>query len=146
MCYKCGGIGHTAPDCSTTKDNQPSRLVLSQIQFPAAVAFSWPKNFLTFVPKDKAIRAVIASATTADEVDEAAEHEQELEQEEEQEEEQADDEVVGDSEEYSDDDAGVSKTVRSLVQSDISDVAREGGRSFGWFFGRMGGAPPTKSR
>jgi len=140
ICYKCGGIGHSAAKCCTPKEQQPTRLVLSKIRYPRPeVSFSWPKNFLTFVPKDKAIRSMMAPA---EDNEDAADDEQQQQEEEEQAEEECADEVSGDSEEFSDDN---NKFVNSLVQSDITDVARstKSSHGFGFFFGRLGKSSPA---
>ena len=45
VCFKCGGIQHTASQCSTTDDKAPNIKTLVAIQYPSHIVFRWPSSF-----------------------------------------------------------------------------------------------------
>ena len=45
VCFKCGGLFHTATQCATADDAKPSVKTLTSIKYPTEIVFRWPKSF-----------------------------------------------------------------------------------------------------
>ena len=110
VCFRCGGVYHTAEVCPTSKDDAPSRKLLVQIKYPAGLCddFKWPDGF---ADRDRPARINAIEDDDSDEDDE----------------EDASEVADEDDTEDADDDFG------NLVHMSIKDVVRDAApRRNGW--------------
>ena len=83
VCFKCGGIAHTASDCTTPDDKKPSIKTLVAIQYPSNIVFRWPSSFTAEAMKNSHAKMSnhISSAVESDHDEDDGEGEEGAEEE-----------------------------------------------------------------
>ena len=69
VCFKCGGIAHTASDCSSKDEDKPTIKTLVAIQYPSHIVFRWPSSFTAEAmknPNAKVSNHIDSSAVESD--------------------------------------------------------------------------------